>query len=65
MRARIIQEKCGGVGMCVKTCPDLFRFQEGSKKATVLFDNVPPHLEKECLKAADSCPNKAVIVSFD
>jgi ferredoxin len=42
MRARVIQEKCGTVGMCVKTCPDLFRFQEGSKKANkaivVLFE---------------------------
>lgn len=62
MRARVLQEKCGGVGMCVKTCPDLFRFQEGSKKATVLMDIVPQSLEKQCLKAADSCPNKAIVI---
>jgi ferredoxin len=65
MRAKVLQEKCGGVGMCVKICPDLFRFQEGSKKATTLLDNVPQELEKKCLKAADSCPNKAIVVLFE
>ena len=65
MRARVIQNKCGTVGMCVKTCPDVFRFQEGSKKATVLVDPIPRHLEQDCLKAADLCPNKAIVVLFE
>jgi ferredoxin len=62
MIAKVLQERCGGVGMCVKICPDLFRFQEGSKKATTLFDRVPIILQEKCLKAADSCPNKAIII---
>ena len=62
MIAKVLQEKCDGVGMCVKICPDLFRFQEGSKKATTLFDRVPDVLREKCLKAADSCPNKAIVV---
>jgi ferredoxin len=65
MRARVIQSKCGTVGMCVKICPEIFRFQEGSKKATVMFDKIPLHLEKKCLKAADSCPNEAIVVLFE
>ena len=65
MRARVLQEKCGGVGMCVKICPDLFRFQEGSKKAATLLDKVPQKFEKECRKAADSCPNKAIVVLYE
>lgn len=65
MRARVLQDKCGTVGMCVKTCPDVFRFREGSKKATVMVDEIPPHLEQKCLKAADLCPNKAIVVLFD
>jgi ferredoxin len=65
MRVRVIQNKCGSVGMCVKTCPDIFRFQEGSKKATVIVDEVPPDLEQKCLKAADLCPNKAIVVLFE
>lgn len=65
MKTRVLQNKCGGVGICVKTCPNLFRFQEGSKKAAVLLDRVPSGLEKNCLKAADSCPNKAIVVLFE
>jgi ferredoxin len=65
MRVRVIQNKCGSVGMCVKTCPDIFRFQEGSKKATVVEEKVPPHLEQKCFKAAGLCPNKAVAVFFE
>jgi ferredoxin len=51
--------------MCVKICPEIFRFQEGSKKATVMFEKIPLHLEKKCLKAADSCPNEAIVVLVD
>jgi ferredoxin len=65
MRAIVIQNKCGSVGMCVKTCPYIFRFQEGSKKATVIVDEVPPQMEEMCLKAADLCPNKAIVVLFE
>ena len=65
MRASVIQNKCGTVGMCVKTCPDIFRFQEGSKKATVMFHRIPYHLEEKCRKAADLCPNGAIVVLFE
>ena len=65
MKVQVLQNKCGSVGMCVKTCPDLFRFQEGSKKAAVLLNKVPPKLEQKCLKAADLCPNKAIVVLFE
>jgi ferredoxin len=41
MRAKVDQLKCRTVGECVKTCPDVFRFQGGSKKATVLLDPIP------------------------
>jgi ferredoxin len=62
MRVRVIQNKCETVGICVKACPDIFRFQEGSKKATVIVDKVPSHLEQKCLKAVDLCPNRAIVV---
>jgi ferredoxin len=42
MRAEVDQLKCRTVGECVKTCPDVFRFQEGSKRATVTADPIPP-----------------------
>ena len=40
---RVIQNKCGSVGMYVKTYSEIFRFQKGSKKATMKVDKVSPH----------------------
>jgi len=62
MRANVEQLKCRTVGECVKTCPDVFRFQEGSKRATVLLDPIPPHFEEKVREAARRCPEKAVII---
>jgi ferredoxin len=62
MRAEVDQLKCRTVGECVKTCPDVFRFQEGSKRATVTVDPIPPHLEHKVREAARRCPEEAVIL---
>ena len=65
MLVRVMEDKCGTAGMCVKICPEIFRFQERSKKAEVVMDRVPPHLINSCRKAVDSCPNKAIIALLD
>ena len=65
MLVRVMQDMCGTAGLCVKICPEVFRFQEGSKKAEVIMDKVPPHLLSSCNKAVESCPNKAIVVIFD
>ncbi|MEJ2725084.1 MAG: ferredoxin [Deltaproteobacteria bacterium] len=62
MKAEVDQMKCGTVGICVKICPEVFRFQEGSKKATVILDPIPPAFHDRCRRAARECPNNAVIV---
>ncbi len=64
MKVKVLQEKCGTVGRCVIICPDLFRFQEGSKKAEALFEEVPVSLQKKCIEAAEACPNKAIAVLY-
>ncbi len=65
MQVRVIQEKCNTAGMCVKLCPEVFRFQEGSKKAQVIMDKIPSHLVDKCIKAVDSCPNQAIVARFE
>ena len=62
MKVEVDQLKCDTTGFCVKTCPEVFRFQEGSKRATVTLDPVPTVYWEKCLKAARECPNKAVII---
>jgi ferredoxin len=43
-------------------CPELFRFQEGSKKAKALVEEVPPSMKDICIRIADRCPSRAIIL---
>jgi ferredoxin len=63
MKVEVDQMKCGTVGICVKRCPEVFRFQEGSKKATVTMDTIPTVLQERCRQAARKCPNGAIIIT--
>ena len=62
MRVEVDQMKCRTVGICVKECNEVFRFQEGSKRATVNLDQIPQRLHKKCREVAGKCPNKAIII---
>jgi len=62
VKVEVDQMKCGTAGVCVKECPEVFRFQEGSKKAAVILENIPRHLQKKCRDAARKCPNKAILI---
>jgi ferredoxin len=61
MKAKVDQMKCETIGICVKECPQVFRFQPGSKKATVIVDEIPPALEEKCRQVARMCPAEAII----
>ncbi|MFW6115314.1 MAG: ferredoxin [Thermodesulfobacteriota bacterium] len=62
MKAKVDQVKCGTIGICVKECPQVFRFQPGSKKATVVVNAVPADLQQKCREVARMCPNGAIII---
>lgn len=62
MKIEVDQVKCGTVGICVMECPEVFRFQAGSKKAEVYVDEIPPRLEQKCRAVARKCPNEAIII---
>jgi ferredoxin len=65
MRATVDPNKCDVAGICVKVCPEVFRFHEGSKKAYVIRKEIPKDLEQKCLEAAKKCPTKAIIILRD
>lgn len=65
MRATVDSHRCDIAGICVKVCPEIFRFHEGSKKAYVTVSEIPKNLEQKCLEAARKCPNKAIIIMQD
>ena len=62
MKIRVDQLKCDTSGICVMECPELFRFQEGSKKAKALVEEVPPSMKDICIRIADRYPSKAIIL---
>ena len=62
MKLRIDQLKCDTTGMCVKKYPQLFRFQEGSKKAEIREELVPLYLEPESKKIVEVCPRGAITI---
>ena len=62
MRVEVDETKCETAGICVQKCPELFRFQEGSKKAAVIKSEVPPSLEHRCREIAGTCPAGAIRV---
>jgi ferredoxin len=64
MKIEVDQMKCRTAGICVKRCPEVFRFQEGSKRATVLLDPIPARFEKKCMESARKCPNNAIMIYF-
>ena len=62
MKVNVDQLKCTTSGNCVMECPDVFRFQEGSKRATVIRDEIPRRFWNKCRKAVSLCPNNAISI---
>lgn len=62
MRIVVDQVKCHTLGICVMECPEVFRFQEGSKKAISILPEIPPELQEKVRKVARMCPNEAILI---
>jgi ferredoxin len=63
MRLYVDQKKCRSAGVCVAEMPRMFRFQEGSKKAQALKQDVPEELEQRVAAVAAVCPYGAIEIS--
>ena len=62
MLVRVDPRKCKTVGICVRKCPEVFRFETGSKKAVAIEGEIPPNLEGKCRSVAELCPEDAIII---
>jgi len=54
--------KCEITGICVKESPQFFRFQPGSKKATVIVDDISSALKEICCTVSRMCPIEAISI---
>jgi len=58
MKAKVDPDLCTACGLCVDTCPEVFKM--GDEVAEVIADPVPADQE-DCVKeAAESCPVEAI-----
>jgi len=64
MKVHVDQVLCETAGICVQRCPEVFRFQEGSKKATAIEGEVPKVLDERCFEVAAACPTGAIKIDL-
>jgi ferredoxin len=55
MKAIIDRDGCISCGLCVDTCPEVFRFAADGL-AEVITEIVPKAAEKKALEAQEGCP---------
>lgn len=60
MKVKIDGELCTGCGLCIDTCPEVFKM-DGSV-AKVIVEKVPEKIYNTCREAADNCPVEAISI---
>jgi ferredoxin len=61
MKVKVDPDTCIGSGLCVETCPEVFKMK--GDVSTVIVDVVPQKAEERCRQAAEECPAVAITVS--
>ena len=62
MKAKINRKACNGDGLCVKTCPEIFKMEGNIAK--VMIPMIPELLEIKCYDAVDGCPSEAIFIEY-
>jgi ferredoxin len=63
MDVTVLTERCVGQGMCVLYAPDAFIQSDEDGCAQARFRHVPKDQEDAVRRAADACPEQAIIIT--
>lgn len=64
MRVAVDADVCGGHGVCVGLCPEVFELHDDGY-AFVKVDEVPAEHEDVVRKAVGQCPNHAISITIE
>jgi ferredoxin len=59
MKVQVNPELCSGSGICIETCPEMFKLDEQGK-TTAKNEQVSSEFEQACRNAAEGCPTGAI-----
>jgi len=60
MKATVDKSGCISCGMCVDTCPDVFRFDEDGLAEA--YAEIDESVEEEAKEARDNCPVSVISI---
>jgi ferredoxin len=63
MKVSIDPQRCQGHTVCALTAPELFTIRDDDAIASVIAEQVPASLEAQARFGANSCPERAIIIS--
>ena len=61
MKAKIDRSGCISCGLCIETCPEVFRLADDGL-AEVIKEDVPKELEDKAVEAQEGCPASVISV---
>lgn len=59
MKVVVDYDLCEANALCVRACPEVFRVEDDDS-LTILMDEIPESLRKQCENAVRVCPRQAL-----